>query len=488
MKAPELQQIRRGLAFVFLSTAGSRAIALMTDVGLMRLLAVEAFGVMAFGLLVINTLNLVRSMGIGEALIFRQEVDQQSCDTAFVMALGLGLGLYAALFAGAPGIAWLAGEGGREGVVEVVRALGLLVLLQALASVPNALLERALDFEKRFYIDTLPALVYALVGLGLALAGQGVWSLVWGRLIAALAATAAAWWFSPWRPGWRWSWQRAREVGQYGRLVTAAALVSFLVVNVDDALVVRLAGVEALGFYARAYLLANFPATSVTHIASRVAFPAYARLRDRQREAAGLYARLVSGVMLISLPLAVGLLLLAGPFTLAVFGEKWAPIAPLLQWLSIYGLLRAFLSNTGPLFNALGAPQAILKVNLLQLAVLLAGLYPLIEWRGAEGACLGVLLGTLLSAPLALRYLGRLAGLGLEAQGAALRPFFLPAATMAVSILLLRLLAQAATESAWGEMLIAGMGGLAAYGGAFYWWERPALRQGLSLIQGRIDG
>ena len=487
MNPPNLQQkIRRGLALVFLSTMGSRGIAFAADIGLMRLLAVETFGVMAFGLLVVNSLNLVRSMGIGEALIFRREADQQSCDTGFVIALILGVGLYGGTYVAAPWIALLAENGDRELVVSIVRWLGTLVLLQGIASVPGALLERELAFEKRFFVDTLPTLIYALLGLGLAFGGYGIWSLVWGRLIGAGVGAVAAWGFSPWRPRWQFSWKKAREVGGYGRFVAGAALVSFLVVNVDDALVVKLAGVTTLGFYARAYLLANLPVTSVTHIVSRVAFPAYARLRGQDGAVQELYSRLVGVVLLVSLPIACGLVLLARPFVLGVFGDKWMPLVPLLPWLGIYGLLRALLSNTGPLFNAMGEPQAILKTNTVQSLLLLAGLFPLIQWRGAEGACIGILMGTLLSAPLALRYMHRVAGLGLDAQLVVLRPLLLPAAGMALVMFLVRS-GWDACGADWplGQLLVAGCCGMLAYGGLLYYRERVLLAQALDLLRGK---
>ena len=50
-----------------------------------------------------------------------------------------------------------------------------------------------------------------------------------------------------------WYYQITKlKINRYGRFVAGAALVSFLVVNVDDLLVVRLGGIEVLGFYARA--------------------------------------------------------------------------------------------------------------------------------------------------------------------------------------------------------------------------------------------
>ena len=53
---------------------------------------------MAIGLVVVNSLGLIRSMGVGEALIFRREIDQESTDTALFISLALGAGIYGLVF------------------------------------------------------------------------------------------------------------------------------------------------------------------------------------------------------------------------------------------------------------------------------------------------------------------------------------------------------------------------------------------------------
>lgn len=478
------EQIGRGLVLAFASMASSRLVSLLADLGLMRLLAPGEFGVLALGLLVVNALGLAHSLGVGEALVVRRQVDSQTCNTGFFLALFMGVGLCALAWLTAPWLALLAGQADRRLVVEVLRWLSLGILFQALAGVPGALLDRELAFRKKFYIDTLPALVYALLALGLAWKGAGVWSLVWGRLGAAAAGCVASWALSSWRPSWNFSWARARELAGYGRYVAGAALVSFVVVNLDDALVARLGGTESLGYYSRAFLLANLPATAVAHLANRVAFPAYARLKDQPGGTGPLCRRLLQTVGALSLPFALGLALLAEPFALGVLGGKWLPLVPLLQCLATYGLCRALLSNLGPLFNALGAPQAIFKINLLQSGLLLVLLLPLVGRWGGLGAALGVTAGTLLSAPLTLWYLRRLVGPGLVWP--ALRPLCLPGAAMGGGLLVLRWLLEGTAPLV--QLLVAGGGGLMVYGAVLWVLQRQILSGALQLVRGKIDG
>jgi PST family polysaccharide transporter len=475
-------KISRGFALVFLSTMGSRVASLLADLFLTRLLAAEVFGILGFGLVMVNSLALIRSMGVGEALIFRREVDQQSVDTALVLSVVLGIGIYGLLFFGASSLSHLLADGDPLQVAEVLRVLGLLVLLQALGSVPGALLERELAFDKKLYVDTLPAFLYAFIAVGLALSGYGLWSMVYGRLLSGLASAVASWLCVSWRPRWRWNWDRFRQLGGYGRYAAGAAVVSFLVVNVDDVLVGYLGGKAELGYYTRAYMLANLPVTAIAHVANRVAFPAYARLEGEGGDTAELYGRILGGVALLTLPMACLLLLLAEPFTVAVLGSRWLPIVPLLQALALYGFIRSLFSNSGPLFNAKGWPETVLKINIFQLGVLALILYPLIQRWGALGACIATLVGILLSAPLVMWYLHRVGAVGLRLQFLSLRPLWWP--SMAMVTVLLASQYGLAAAGAWSKLGAGGVAGLLVYGGVLYWRERQALFQALSLVRG----
>jgi O-antigen/teichoic acid export membrane protein/glycosyltransferase involved in cell wall biosynthesis len=479
------RSIQRGLALVFLSTAGSRLVSLVADVGLMRLLAPQDFGIVAFALVVTNAVSLLRAMGIGEALVANRDGSQATVNTAMVLTIGLGVVLFIGLAITAPGLVRWAGAEAPAQTTAVVRCIGLLVLLQSLTVVPAALIERELDFGKRFATDSLPTLVYAVAGLALAWGGWGVWSLVWGRLAGAAVGLVAVIWLSPWRPCWGFDLASARELLGYGRLVAAAGLVAFLVVNVDDVVVARCAGVESLGFYARAYLLANLPVTAMAHLANRVAFPAYARWRSDPEQVTNLYGRLFTAVLLLSLPAALLLAVLAQPLTTAVFGARWVPLVPVLQWLAPYGLLRAALSGTGPLFNALGRPGDAVGVNLLQLGLLAVLLIPSVTWWGAAGAGAAVLVATAASGPLAWRRASRLLAPSWPGHGRTVRPLLLPTAAAGVALTASAALLRLAGSGAWAELLGAGSAGLAAYGGVLRWRHPELLRQPLALVSGR---
>ena len=235
------QKIRRGFAFAFLSAVGNRIVSFGGQIALLRVLQPVDFGAQAFGLLVVNSFGLLRSIGIGEAPIVRADADQRTSDTGFVMALCMGALLYAVVYAGAP-LALLASESDPHVIVQVVRLLGLILLLQNCCQRPQCLARTGTGVSEAVCRQQHGQ--HPLRGRSRGAGAGRQWRLEFGMGTPGgrHRRRIAAWSYAPWRPRLQFSWEIAREVLPYGRFVTGAGLVSFLVVNLDDLLVARLGG------------------------------------------------------------------------------------------------------------------------------------------------------------------------------------------------------------------------------------------------------
>ena len=96
--------------------------------------------------------------------------------SAFYASIGFGLLVAAVIWLAAPLIARFFR---MEGLTPVVRALGLVFPITGIATVPESLLQRDLRFRLLANRDVAAyGLGYGVVGVGLALLGWGVWSLV----------------------------------------------------------------------------------------------------------------------------------------------------------------------------------------------------------------------------------------------------------------------------------------------------------------------
>ena len=384
------RKLVRGSAWLALSYGGSQLVSLVVTAVLARFIFPSDFGVVALATIVIAALTPVQESGLDLALIHRRENVERAAGTAFIFNICTALCLYAAVYALAPSLAAAFGSARLTGVL---RLLMLVVVLAAPGLVPGAMIERELRFASRAKGELAGALIRAATAIPLAVTGFGVWSLVVGQLAGQSVQTIVYWRLAPFRPSPRsFDLGILRQLGRYGRHVTAGNIVAFVDQNVDTATVGGLLGTADVGFYSLAWRLANFPATGIGYVIGRVMFPTYSTMQHDLAVFRTAFLTNVRRVALVSLPVAIAIFLTARPLVVGIFGARWAPAVPPLQLLAIFGLARSFTGTTGPVFQAAGRPQLVFYFNLLHLVALCGALFTLIPLAGVQGAAAAVTL------------------------------------------------------------------------------------------------
>jgi O-antigen/teichoic acid export membrane protein len=203
----------------------------------------------------------------------------------------------------------------------------------------------------------------------------------------------------PFRPKWRWNTQAARDILNYGKYIMGVQIVSFGLTQGDNALVGKVLGTTELGLYSMAYNLASLPATSISHLISKVAFPTYAKIKDDLAVLREGYFKVLRLTALLAVPAAGGLFALASELVRLLYGENWMPMVPALMILCIYGLERAVNSPVGALLNATGRPKTLFNLQLIKLALLVLIIYPLTIRFGILGTSIaGAVVAIIISA------------------------------------------------------------------------------------------
>ncbi len=373
-----------GIAWVALSTVIIRILNFSTKIVLARLLAPEDFGLLAIGLLAINTIGLFRDFGVGASIIYLKDdsKDRIVANTAFIMLPIVAIILFVLAYLFAPYIALFYNTTLIEPIIKV---LALTFVISSFGTVPSILLEKELEFKKKVLPETVPILGYACVTIVLAINGYGVWSLVYGQIVSTVLNVILLWIISDWKPTFHFDRTTAMEMFGYGKNIIAASVVIFGITNFDNAVIGRILGMEALGFYAIAYTISNLPATQITHLVGRVMFPTYSKLQDNKEALGRAYLKTFRMVSMLSIPTSLGILIIAPDFIEIVLKEKWMPAVPALQVLCIFGLSRSIAATTGSIFQATGRPDILFKTSLLQLIITVFLIFLLIDPYGIVG-------------------------------------------------------------------------------------------------------
>ena len=350
-------RIVKSSGWVALSFATRSGLAMVSVLVLARLLEPKAFGLVALASMLVLVVQYTQGAGIASALIYRRDDVKRAAATVLVFSSLAGLPLYAATYFLAP---LFADAVNAPGVTEVLRVLGIIIVIQGLGVAPGAILERELNFHLKARADVAASVTQAGVAIGMAFAGAGVWSLVAGQLAGTAVQTAGSWLLVPERPSPRGAdWRILRELFRYGRFVSASNLLSLFNATVQNVVVSRLLGATALGYYWVAFRIANMSSEAIGYVIGRVMLPAYSMLQDDRAASRRIFLQNLQRVALFALPISVTLAVAANPIVRGLLGEKWAPIETPLRIIAAYSLVRALAATAGPVMMGAGKPHLV---------------------------------------------------------------------------------------------------------------------------------
>ncbi|HEU5262480.1 MAG TPA: lipopolysaccharide biosynthesis protein [Gemmatimonadales bacterium] len=417
MKSAEGGLTRRTITGMFWTAWGKGAhgvLQLVVLAVMARLLSAADFGVVSAALVVIGFSHIFSQLGFGPALVQRPTLEQRHLDTAFSASVLFGALLGASIWIAAPAAAEFLRI---EGVRPVLRALAWSFPLQGLGVAADSLLRRELRFRWLANLDVaVYGLGYGAVGIGLALAGWGVWALVGAYMAQTLLRSAILLVKRP--PSLRRPLEiRAfRDLLYFGGGFTVARAANYVAVQGDNLVVGRYLGPQALGFFGRAHSLMAAPAYGFGTVLDQVLFPAMAKVQHEPARLQTAYRRGVALIALLTLAPSAAIILLGPEVIEVVLGPRWAPVVAPFQILTIGMLFRTSYKMSDSLARSTGAVYRRAWRQVIYAALVLLG-----AWVGQHWGIAGVAWGTL--AALTANFF-MMAGLSLSVMGTTWKSFW----------------------------------------------------------------
>jgi PST family polysaccharide transporter len=259
-------------------------------------------------------------------------------------------------------------------------------------------------------------------GIWMAVAGMGAWSLVGQQLITVAVTNIGILVLARWRPGFSYSLGYAKRLGGFGAHVSASQMVSALGEQALNFLVGILFGSTVLGHFAVAWRLVQLLRSLIGAAVYQVAFSAFARLQDNRPAFIRAFAESTRISCFIGFPIAAGMVLVAEPGLLTVFGQKWANSIPLFSLLALELLPAFFTMFFTAAYRAANYPGWVLVMASVYLATGLAAVAVASPF-GILAVCAAWTVRGFLLLPLHLYLLKRLIGIPpLDLLASTIRP------------------------------------------------------------------
>ncbi len=336
-----------------------------------RLLDPVDYGIFAAGMLFIAICDLLREIGIGVTIIQMPKLSVNDQRTAFTLVLMVALLAFGASQLGAGLFADFMGMTELENVIKVL-AFG--VLIQAFGNISQGLLLRDMRVVHITIIEFVTRLVSSLlVGIGLALAGFGYWSLVAASLTEMLLRSIALVVLA--KPPLKPQLERdsARRLLGRGSGFALSRIIAFVSQKADVTIIGRYQDAASLGIYSRAIKLMNLPTTLYGKVADRVVFPAMAKVQDEPARLKSAYLRGTEVTAVIGIPLTVCLYLLAPEIIGVLMGEKWLGVIPVFAVVAFGMYFRLSGRVGGSVLRATAAIRSLVLTQATNAIIIIIG-------------------------------------------------------------------------------------------------------------------
>lgn len=427
--------IARNLGWAGISRVVLIVLQVIVTAVLARLLSPQDFGLLGMATVFTGFLQLFNDVGFGKALIQFDGVDHILIESCLWANLGVGIGLTLLAIFLSPVIGWFYHS---PEVAPLLIALGFNFPIVGLGIVQLALLERQLDYRKVATIELGSTILAAVLVVGAAWAGLGVWSLVIQIVGQSLTQTVLAWHVIGFVPDFVFSWSRLRGVIGFSSNLTAFNVVNYFARNADYLLIGRFLGGEALGLYTMAYNLMLFPSLAITRVFGRVLFPVLSRAREDMPRFRRIYLQACLGTALVTFPMMVGLFGVSQEFVSAGLGLKWTPIIPVVRLLAWVGLVQSIAALNGAVYLSLGKLRLRFWIGLVLSTFSVAGIIVGVSFGNILTIAIGYTVASVVALPIVFLVPLKLMHLSVRTFVKSLLPILLCSLIMLISILVIR--------------------------------------------------
>ena len=299
---------------------------------LARLLSPEEYGLIGIVMIFVTVLNGVIDCGFSTAVIRKQDANDDDYNTMFYTNMMFSIILYVCLSLSSP---LIANFFNREELIQLVPAMGLTLIINALSLTQQTILTKRIDFKTKTKASLLSSVTSGIVGVICAYCGLGVWSLVIQMLLQKTLYTGVLWILNKWWPSFRFSKDSFHYMWGFGWKLLLSGLLDNIWQQIYQLVVGKFYNPATLGQYTRARHYAALFSSNLTMVVQRVSYPALAEIQNDEERMVAAYRKVIKVTMFVTAICMFFIGAISEPLIVCLIGEKWLEAATYLPLICI---------------------------------------------------------------------------------------------------------------------------------------------------------
>lgn len=420
----------KGAGWSFADNIMNQGITFLVGLVLARLLTPEEYGLIGIILIFIALFNSIVDSGFSNALIRKNDAKDIDYNTVFITNMVLSVVLFFALYFSAPAIARFFNQ---PSLAPLTRVMGSVVIINAFAIIHRTILVKRVDFKTQTKVSLIASVASGVIGIAMAVAGYGVWSLVGQQISRQLLNSVFLWVWTKWYPKIQFSIESFKELFSFGWKLLVSGLIDTVWREIYQVVIGKCYSAETLGQYTRAQQFGSIFSSNLTAVVQRVSYPVLSEIQDDKARLKAAYQKVIKVTMLVTFCCMLGLAAIAEPMIVTLIGEQWLPAVPLLQIICFMMMLYPLHAINLNMLQVQGRSDLFLKLEIIKKLIavgpLLMGVFIDIYWM-----LLGSVITGFISYYLNSFYSGRFLNYSIWEQIRDILPSFIVAILMALVV------------------------------------------------------
>ena len=345
----------------------------VTNMILARILAPEAFGVIATITMIISFADMFTDSGFQKYLIqheFKDEKEKyKNANVAFWTNFGISILLWIIIAFFRNELALLVGN---PGLGKVLAIASFQLPLTSFSSIQMALYRREFNFKPLFLVRMVSVFIPFLVTIPLSFLGFNYWALIIGNIAMQISNALILTIKSKWKPKLFFSIKLLKEMFSFSIWSLIEAISIWLTMWIDSFIIGSVLSQHYLGIYKTSTSMVNTLMALITSAVVPVIFSTLSRLQNDNIKFENVFFKFQRMISIVVFPLGVGIYLYRDLITKILLGNQWSEANDVVGiWALTSSIMIVFGSLSSEVYRAKGRPKLSFLSQLLHLIVLI---------------------------------------------------------------------------------------------------------------------
>lgn len=344
----------------------------LSNMILARILAPEAFGVVATVTMITSFADMFTDAGFQKYLIqheFKNEDEKFTyANIAFITNFIVSILLWGIIILMRHEIARLVGNPGLGNVIAIA---SFQLILTSFSSIQMALFRRNLDFKSLFAVRLLSVCVPFVITLPLGLLGFSYWSIIIGNIFTHLSNAVILTVKSKWKPKKSCDYKILKKMLSFSIWTLIESISIWLTTWVDTFIIGSLLSQYYLGLYKTSTSMVNALMAIITSSTTTVLFSTLSRLQNDDSKFNYVFLKFQRLVSILIFPLGIGVYLYRDLATQIILGNQWKEASEIIGvWALTSSIMIVFGYYSSEVYRAKGRPKLSFIAQILHLIFL----------------------------------------------------------------------------------------------------------------------